>query len=334
MTYRLRFISNQNDGKKTAEVTLFGAIGGWYANLENLKSDLKASGDYSEILLLINSYGGYFYDGLAIYNFIKSFNKPVTTRVMGYALSMASHIMLAGSRIECCENGLIMLHRAQGMGYGDAKSLRKEADILETHDQALLPAYAARLKISPTEVMTLLENETWYSAQQALEAGLIDAIVNVAATPVPDSTDAETLDTVNSFKNAPPEFAAQINRLNQRSKPLFSRVLNAIVSVAATPTPVITPLLDESEQDDMTPEQLAALGQTIQASITAGFEAVKSSALTPTPNPTELDDLKSQLATVQAELKTAKEKVAELSLPDPKTPNIPANTGGSVEYDC
>lgn len=95
---------------------------------------------------------------------------------MGYALSIGSVIMLAAKRVECAENGMVMIHRAQGFTYGDAADHTKTAQVLQTHENAVIPHYMRRLGKTDKQVRDLLQAETWYTAAEAKAAGLVDAI--------------------------------------------------------------------------------------------------------------------------------------------------------------
>lgn len=162
---------------KTAEIYLFGVIGGYTANLDQFKRDLDAAGKADNITIFLNTVGGAFVDGLPIHNLIKQHPAKITVKIMGYCLSIGSVIMLAADKIECAANGMIMIHRAQGFTYGDAGDHAKAATVLQKHEAAVIPHYASKLRKTASEVQALLNAETWYTATEAKAAGLIDAII-------------------------------------------------------------------------------------------------------------------------------------------------------------
>lgn len=92
-----------NAAAKHAEIYLYGVIGGYYANVQQFLADLQGAGDVEKITVYLNTVGGSFYDGLPIYNTLKQHQAHVTVKVMGYALSMGSVIMLAGDVVEAAE---------------------------------------------------------------------------------------------------------------------------------------------------------------------------------------------------------------------------------------
>ncbi len=161
---------------KTAEIDLYGIIGGYTANFDRFKRDLDNAKDAGSITIRLNTIGGTFADGLPIYNWIQQHPAHITVKIMGYALSIGSLIMLAADRVECAENGLIMIHRAQGFTYGDAADHTKNAQVLEKHEAAVIPIYMRKLGKTESQVKQIMQAETWYTAAEAKAAGLIDTI--------------------------------------------------------------------------------------------------------------------------------------------------------------
>ena len=167
-----------NASSRHVDIYLYGIIGGWNVNVQQLLAELKAAGKVDTITVYLNTIGGIFYDGLPIYNTLKQHPAHVTVKVMGYALSMGSIVMLAGDAVEAAENSIIMIHRPQGgMNQGDVDDVRKLAEMLEKHEAAVLPEYMRRMGKTEDEVRALLKAETWYTAAEAQAAGLIDTII-------------------------------------------------------------------------------------------------------------------------------------------------------------
>ncbi|MEZ5477192.1 MAG: Clp protease ClpP [Thiolinea sp.] len=128
----------------------------------------------------INSVGGTFAEGLAIANLIKRQSADTVSIVEGYALSMASLLMLAADRVEAAGNSLLMIHRAQGLTFGDVTEHEHAIRTLHKHDQVLIDTYRPRLGLTDDQVLDLLTEETWYTADEALAAGLVDALTDDA----------------------------------------------------------------------------------------------------------------------------------------------------------
>jgi ATP-dependent protease ClpP protease subunit len=154
----------------------------------------------------LNTIGGAFSDGLPIYNLIAQHPAHVTVKVMGYALSIGSVIMLAADSIEIAENGLVMIHRAQGFTYGDASDHTKTAQVLQTHENAVIPDYMSKLGKTDKQVRDLLQAETWYTAAEAKAAGLVDVItgqVDTSAAIDKAGATGEGRKIINAYKCKP-----------------------------------------------------------------------------------------------------------------------------------
>lgn len=136
--------------------------------LSVLRGDPKAA-----VEVRINSPGGDVAAGLAIFNALRP-RKP-DVFIDGIAASIASLIAMAGARIVAAENALIMVHDPWTGTSGNASELRRTADLLDKHRDAMLGAYA-RTGLPRAELHSLLANETWMSAEEALSLGFVDEI--------------------------------------------------------------------------------------------------------------------------------------------------------------
>lgn len=159
-----------------AEVLIYGEIGDWGITAKQFTDDLKALGDVSHLNVRINSPGGSVTDSNAIYNAIKRHSARVTVDIDGIALSMGSVIAMAGDFVSMAENGLMMIHNPWGMAVGDAAELRKSADVSDKMKGTMISSYAKKTGMSVEEISDLMDAETWYNADEALETGFIDEI--------------------------------------------------------------------------------------------------------------------------------------------------------------
>lgn len=162
---------------KTVKVSIRGIIGEWGLSDREFIRDVEAAGDDIELIeVTINSRGGEVDHGLAIFNYLKSHSAAVSVRIDGIAASAASMIALAGDEIIMPENTLMMVHNPWTFAAGNAKQLRKTAEDLEKFEQSLLSTYMARTNKSEDEIRTLLDEETWLTAAEALELGFADKV--------------------------------------------------------------------------------------------------------------------------------------------------------------
>lgn len=164
-------------GEKKSEVSIFGEIGGWGVSAADFASQLSAIPEDHAITVRINSQGGSVTEGYAIYNALKR-RANVTTVVEGLAASMASVIMLAGSKIQANANSLIVIHNPLLMGAtGNAEELRKLAADIEKIGTQISGIYVAATGKSEADVKAAMDAETMFTAEEAKAWGLIHEVI-------------------------------------------------------------------------------------------------------------------------------------------------------------
>lgn len=168
----------------TATLRLYDYIdpdgGYWGISSDEFADALDNAGDVTAIELRINSGGGSVWDGLAILNTLRSHDATVTAIVDGVAASAASFIAAACDEVVMMPNSRLMIHDALGLCVGQAADMREYADFLDDTSTNIAEIYAAR---AGGEVAQWREAMTakglmgqWYSAQEAVDAGLADRV--------------------------------------------------------------------------------------------------------------------------------------------------------------
>lgn len=129
-----------------------------------------------EIVIYINSWGGSVFEGTAIYNQLRRHPAHKTVRVDGFACSVASVIAMAGDTVIMPRNTLMMIHNMWLSTAGNAAELRKAAADLDIINAAGRKAYLAKAegKISEDQLATMMDQETWLTAEQCIQYGLAD----------------------------------------------------------------------------------------------------------------------------------------------------------------
>lgn len=135
----------------------------------------------NEIRLLINSPGGEAWDALAILNSLRSHPAKVTAVVEGIAASAASFIAVGVDELQVMENAELMVHKAWGMAIGNGDDMTKMAADLGHLDRNLASIYAGKSGGSVDDWLDVMAAETWYSAQEAVDAGLADKVIPARA---------------------------------------------------------------------------------------------------------------------------------------------------------
>lgn len=144
---------------------------------KGVAAQLRSIGE-RDVVVNINSPGGNFFEGLAIYNLLRQHKGKVSVRVVGIAASSASVIAMAGDNIEIARAGFLMIHNTWVMAIGDRNELRDTADWLEPFDQTAVDIYAARSGMDVAELGAMLDKETWLSGATCVENGLADELLD------------------------------------------------------------------------------------------------------------------------------------------------------------
>ncbi|MED3732544.1 head maturation protease, ClpP-related [Geobacillus stearothermophilus] len=167
--------------KNSAELLLYGPISeeSWWGDEVTPKQfadELKSLGDITELTVRINSGGGDVFAGQAIHSLLRSHQAKVTVYVDGLAASIASVIAMAGDTVVMPRNAMMMIHNPWTIGWGNANDFRRIADDLDKIRESIIAAYQEKSGIDRDKLIELLDAETWLTAEEALEYGLIDEI--------------------------------------------------------------------------------------------------------------------------------------------------------------
>jgi len=169
---------------EVVEISIYDEIGDYGTSAKQFIDDLKSVGS-KDITIRMNSVGGSVFDGLVIYNVLRSHQGYVKVKIEGLSASIASIIALAGDDIEMAENGFFMIHNPFGKSMGGADDMRKTADLLDKIKQELINIYANKTQLSEETISSMMDEETWLTSQEAKEMGFIDGItepIKIAAS--------------------------------------------------------------------------------------------------------------------------------------------------------
>lgn len=168
-------IENRTLPSPTAVVYIHDAIGAWGVTAQDFSRDVRAI-TADRIKVHINSPGGSVFEGLAIYNALKSTRAKIETYADALAASIASVIFQAGDKRVMAPHSRLMIHDAQSMAEGNAEDIAKMVERLEDASQNIASVYAARAGKDATHWRDLMRAETWFSEEAAVEAGLADSV--------------------------------------------------------------------------------------------------------------------------------------------------------------
>ena len=177
--------------EETAELLIYGEIVSeqWFNDDTAPKqfADALAALGGKPLTLRINSPGGDVFAAQAIYNKIRDYPGAVTVKIDGLSASAATIITCAGDTVIMPENALYMIHNPLTIAMGNAEDMRKTADTLDTVRETIVNVYLKRTggKVEADDIKSMMDAETWLTAQEALDYGFVDSIDKEA--PVEDS---------------------------------------------------------------------------------------------------------------------------------------------------
>jgi ATP-dependent Clp endopeptidase proteolytic subunit ClpP len=167
--YRIKNLSD------VAEVYIYDEIGYFGITASDFVRDLQGI-THDKIDLHLNTPGGDVFDGVAIYNALKSHKAEVTVIVDSLAASAGSFIAQAGDKVVMKKNATMMIHDASGLAIGNASDMRDLADLLDKTSDNIASIYSDRAGGTVADWRAAMQAETWYSADEAVKAGLADGV--------------------------------------------------------------------------------------------------------------------------------------------------------------
>lgn len=166
----------KNISADQAEVSIYDEIGFWGVTAADFVKELGGV-QASALNIRINSPGGDVFDGIAILNALRSHPANKTVIVDGLAASAASFIAMAGDQVQMSPQSMMMIHDASGLCMGNAGDMRQLADLLDKTTENIAAVYAQRTGKPTDHWREQMAAETWYTDQEAVDAGLADSIV-------------------------------------------------------------------------------------------------------------------------------------------------------------
>lgn len=158
-----------------AEVRIYDTIGAWGITADRFVGDLRNI-KADTIHIRLNTPGGEVFDATTIYNAIRDLSAAVVTHVDGLAASAGSVIAVAGDEVRMASNAYMMIHNAHGGVGGDSREMRKYAELLDKMNNNIADTYVTKAGKDREYWRGLMDAETWMTAEEAKELGLIDKV--------------------------------------------------------------------------------------------------------------------------------------------------------------
>lgn len=151
---------------------------------KQFKSELTNS--EGDIVVWLNSPGGDVFAASQIYNMLKEYNGKVTVKIDGIAASAASVIAMAGSEILMSPVAMMMIHNPATVIFGEASDLQSGIDMLSEVKESIINAYEQKTSLPRNKISKMMDAETWFSAQKAVELGFADKVLYEDSEEVTD----------------------------------------------------------------------------------------------------------------------------------------------------
>jgi ATP-dependent protease ClpP protease subunit len=189
------------------------------------------------VTINVNSPGGDFFEGAAIYNQLREHDGPVTVNVMGLAASAASVIAFASDTLRVAKAGFLMIHNSWGIVLGNRHDMTDAAELFAKFDATMAGVYSDRSGIDRKKVAAMMDKETFFTGEEAVAAGMADDLL--ASDQVEEDEEAPTK---AAYRRLDKELALQgMPRAERRA--LLSEVSGGTPCAAAD----VTPCADDQE---------------------------------------------------------------------------------------
>lgn len=219
-------VNAKEDGdKRTAEMLMYDFIGeNWMGDgltAKRIEQALSDLGQVDELTVLINTPGGVIYEALGIYNALARFDAKVITHNVGAAWSCGAWLLQAGDERLASENSTTMIHNSQGIAMGDRRTFEKEIEVLDKMDATIAATFAKRTGRKAETFRKMMNDESWFTGQEALDAKLIDRLVSAKSGP--KNLDPQTYGF--NRKDRPAEQPAASNAHDAKAKAMRNRLV-------------------------------------------------------------------------------------------------------------
>lgn len=151
----------------------------------------------------INSPGGDVFEGRAIMAALRAFDGKTVAHIDSLCASAATSIALACNEVEMSDGAFFMIHNAMTISFGNKNDLRETADTLEKIDGAIAGDYIGKTGKDEKQVREWMDAETWFTAQEAMEHGFIDRMMEPEKMPKKMPKKMEDRWNLAAFDKAP-----------------------------------------------------------------------------------------------------------------------------------
>ncbi len=334
-----------------AQIFLSGIVGeayyedySGYITLASVRNAVGAAGPFDELEVWLNSPGGSVDEGWAIHDYLRALGVPVSVVGIGQVYSIASIILQAGrpGRRYLTESAKLMIHNPWGGRWGDADDMEQYAKILRAEENRLAEFYAQITDTDASIMRELMKEETYFSASEAIEIGLVDAIYQADTMPeqvMAFQSGTKVFAMINperlKAKQAVPQISNMADNKQSWLDALGEKIAKGLMGNAQTTTPPApaveeapAPIAETNELDSLKAENdelKKQLAEAQQAATQANAQAVTATE--------QVNALKKTLQEVADEVQALKElPLVNPNAPKQVAPQPQAKENGAFDF--
>lgn len=271
------------------DIEILDEIDDWWGyGVRQLSYDLSNAGDRA-IRVKVHSPGGLFTEGMGIRNLLRG-RGNVSTSGVGLVASIATAILLSGDKgkVSMSDNAMFMIHEAWAGMIGGAEDMEAASAFLRKLNGQLADMYLAAIRErgklvngseedTRAQIVSWMAAETWFTAQEALDAGFIDEVTDGVEFITTDNAQAY-LTVFNSFNNAPESLITICkSKLGEMAGPKKKKGWFAAFREAINSLPELEETAEETAEteESLSDEELQELINTLEE---AGYEVAPAEA--------------------------------------------------------
>ena len=131
-----------------------------------------------DITFNVNSAGGSVFEASEIYTMLSTYKGKVVVNITGLAASAASYMILGANEINISKSAQIMIHKPTSAVEGDSVEMKRRINLLDATEESIANLYHDKTGIPKEEIVKMMFDETWLTADKAKELGFVDNIIN------------------------------------------------------------------------------------------------------------------------------------------------------------
>lgn len=290
------------------ELNIFGTIGAKDSETKDSVMAALSNAGGQDVIINVSSLGGSVFDGLSIAGIISQYGGKTIGKGIGIVASAATIILLAAKEKKMLKNSFFMLHNCWGGAEGNAMELERSVELLKKIDEQMAEIYTTQIESKGKlidedrnktleEVKRMMAMETWLTADEAAELGLIDGVMEEEKQyeEIYEETFAQIRAEAKNFKNIPKTIvtmAAEKKTILQQIAALFG--MNAEFKEAVESQSGEAPALEEAKvEEEKVEEKAEAKTDTKESELEAKLADLQK----------KIESKQQELENVEAEIK-------------------------------